>query len=110
MMTYVCAFTPTARNPPTPPSGPPIGSHRGCVWEYEQGCVEGNVGVLCPPSKVRYFKSKMFDPSDTFGAATPVPAAFFAIQSRAFSTVSSHPALSLQTVTENPPSSLRTRV
>ena len=59
--------------------------------------------------KARYFKSKTFDPSDIFGEATPVPAVFFAIQSLAFSTLSSVPALSLQTVTENPPSSLRTR-
>jgi hypothetical protein len=43
-----------------------------------------------------YFKSKTFDPSGTFGAATPVPAAFFAIQSLAFSRLSSVPALSLQ--------------
>jgi hypothetical protein len=24
---------------PTPPSGPPIGSHHGRVWMYAQGCV-----------------------------------------------------------------------
>jgi hypothetical protein len=50
--------------------------------------------------KTRYFKSKTFDPSDTFGAATPLPGAFFAIQSLAFSRLSSVPALSSQTVTE----------
>jgi hypothetical protein len=44
-------------------------------------------------SKARYCKLKTFGPSVTFGAATPVPAAFFAIQSLAFSTLSSVPAL-----------------
>jgi hypothetical protein len=39
--------------------------------------------------KARYFKSTTIDPSDTFGAARPVPAAFFAIQSLAFSRLSS---------------------
>jgi hypothetical protein len=34
----------------------------------------------------------MFDPSDIFGAAAPAQAAFFAIQSLAFSTLSSAPA------------------
>jgi hypothetical protein len=54
------------------------------------------------------FKSRMFGPSDIVGGATPVPAAFFAIQSLALSTLSSAPALSLQTVTVNQPSPLRT--
>jgi hypothetical protein len=60
--------------------------------------------------QARYFKLTTIDPSDTFGAARPMPAAFFAIQFLAFSRLSSVPALSLQTVTENPPSSLQTRV
>jgi hypothetical protein len=34
---------------PAPPSGPPIGSHRGRVWAYVRGCVRGNLGVLYSP-------------------------------------------------------------
>ena len=50
------------------------------------------------------------EPSDIFGAAAPVLAAFFVIQSFAFWTLSSTPALSWHTVTVNPPSLLRAAV
>ena len=47
-------------------------------------------------------------PSEMFGGETPVLAAFLAIQSRATRTLSSVPALSLNTDTEKPPSEVRT--
>ena len=47
-------------------------------------------------------------PSEMFGGETPVLAAFFAIQSRATRTLSSVPALSVNTDTEKPPSAVRT--
>jgi len=51
----------------------------------------------------------MTDPSDTFGAPTPVLGAFLLIQSFAFWTLSAVPALSRQTVMETPPSPVRIR-
>jgi hypothetical protein len=48
-------------------------------------------------------------PSEMFGGETPVLAAFFAIQSRATRTLSSVPALSVNTDTEKPPSEVCTR-
>ena len=45
--------------------------------------------------------------SEMVGAPAPVLPAFLAIQSRAAWTLSSVPALSWQTVTENPPSAVR---
>jgi hypothetical protein len=81
-----------------------------CQMKLARGGPEARrIGDTSAGFKARYFNSRTIDPSDTFGAATPVPAAFFA-QSLAFSRLSSVPALSLQTVTEKPPSALRTRV
>ena len=54
------------------------------------------------------FKCRMTVPSETVGAAAPVPRAFLAIQSRAARVLSSVPSLVLQTVTENPPLDVRT--
>ena len=52
-------------------------------------------------------KCSMTVPSEMVGAAAPVLPALFAIQSRAARMLSSVPALSWHTVTENPPSAVR---
>src|SRR5215469_4587035 len=54
------------------------------------------------------FKCRMTLPSEMVGLAAPVSRAFLAIQSRAARMLSSVPALSRQTVTENPPLEVRT--
>ena len=49
-------------------------------------------------------------PSEMAGAEAPVLPAFFVTQSRAARTLSSHPALSWQTVIVNPPSAVSSRI
>ena len=58
-------------------------------------------------SGANIFQRPEANPSEMVGAAAPVLPAFFAIQSRAARMLSSVPALSWQTVIENPPSAVR---
>jgi hypothetical protein len=61
----------------------------------------------CRNWRLAHFTYSMTVPSETVGAAAPILPAFLAIQSRAARVLSSVPALSTQTVTENPPSAVR---
>ena len=93
---------------PSASAGGVANGGESCRMKFARGGPGPGMGDTSAGFKAR--KSTTIDPSDNFGAATPMPAAFFAIQSLAFTRLSSVPALSSQTVTENPPSSPRTRV